>query len=54
LGLAFRGLGMLLSLFAYLSGLGAILLSRFGSRPLAAPVAPAPSMSPGGPGGGVS
>jgi hypothetical protein len=48
LGLAFKGLGMLLGLFAYLSGLGAIVLSRFGGRALVAPVAPGtPSVSPG-------
>jgi hypothetical protein len=49
LGAAFKVIGILLGLFAYLSGLGAIVLSRFGSRPLTAPVAPAPVAPPVGP-----
>lgn len=47
LGLAFKGLGTLLGFFAYLSGLGAIVLSRFGSRPVTVPVVP-PAPAPGG------
>jgi hypothetical protein len=49
LGAAFKVIGILLGLFAYLSGLGAIVLSRFGSRPLVAPVPPAPVTPPAGP-----
>lgn len=50
LGLAFKALGMLFGVFAYMTGLGAIVLSRFGGRALVAPVAApaAPSAPPPG------
>lgn len=50
LGVFFKGLGMVISLFGYLVGLGALFLSRFGSR--GAPVAmgvPAPPPDPSAP-----
>lgn len=40
---AFTGLGWLVKGFAYLSGFGALILSRFGSRPLVRGVTPAPT-----------
>ena len=45
LGMLFKFFGFLLGLFAFLAGLGALFLSRFGSRSASAPV-PAPIPGP--------
>jgi hypothetical protein len=49
LGLSMKVLGILLGVVAYMSGLGSLVVSRFGSRPLVAPTA-----TPQAPTGGIS